>query len=204
MIENKLTKRHEHINGETVSYVINSALSLGLRSEIIRLQLQLIANFPAVVWLIPEGSLHITLMDWLAPFTNYNESPDNLYLKIKDEYIVTLKLILENKNKLNIHFNEIKVSATTVFIQASLDEELNQIRSAFLEKIALIPGTKPPANITHISIARFAGEYDLKILADFVERLTIDYKEVINEWRLVRETKLPMLEYKVIENFQLK
>lgn len=203
-MENKLTRRHEHINGETISYVINSGLSPGLCLEIVDLQRKIIKNFPSAVWPVPDESLHITLMDWLAPFTDYSGNPDNLYLKIKDEYTIALKSVLQNKNKLSIHFDEIRVSSTTIYIQASLDRELNQIRSDFLEKVALLPGTKPPANITHISIARFAGEYDLKPITDYLSRLSIEYKELISEWRLVRETKLPMLEYKVIEKFQLK
>ena len=197
----KLTRSHEHLKSETVSYIINSGFSRNSQKHIRRIQKQIEDKFSDIVWALPPDSLHITLMDWLAPFVDYGEHSDIVFHDIVGEYSHNLREILGRFTSLQLHFNTIKVSPTTIFIQATDSSLYNEIRGAFLERTDLLPNTKRPPTIVHTSIVRFTKEYDLTFIEDFVSRLKIDFIEEVKEFRLVRETQLPMLEYEIIDSF---
>lgn len=198
---NEVSKIHPHTGKNSISYVINTPLSVELSSNVVKIQNILSEKFGQKIWCVPEESLHLTLMDWLAPFTEYLENPDVIYQRVEVEYINALCEVLANQHQIKIHFDTVKVSPSTIFIQASLDKTLNKIRESFLQKVELLPGTKPPSNITHISIARFSEEFNLDVINDTLSDIIIDCPMTIDKWRLVRESKLPMLEYEVIEVF---
>lgn len=203
-IDMKKTQRHEHTEKNTISYVINSGISDKLARKVEKMQKVLKAEFGDIIWLLPKDALHITLMDWLAPFVDYQGHPDELFDKLKEEYIGVLKTVLQDQKSIQVYFNIVKVSPTTIIIQGKDDGSYAQIRKKFLEKIDLLPGTKFPPGIVHASIARFAGEDDMQKAEEIVPKLSIDLTETVKEFRLVRETKLPMLEYEVLERFKLK
>lgn len=202
-MESEKTIRHEHLKGETVSYVINSSFSDEFKNYIETIQEKIKDQFGNVVWNIPKESLHITLMDWLAPFVDYGKHPDELFKEIETEYKTVLREVLADVVLNPLHFETIKVSPTTIFIQANNDSSLNKIRETFLQKINLLPNTKQPPHIAHSSIIRFTQEYELAPIEKCISSLEIHFTETLSEFRLVRETKLPMLEYEVIDVFPI-
>lgn len=203
-MNNVLTQRHEHLEGKTISYVVNSGFSKSAQQCIASIQRKIEKEFGEAVWSIPKASLHITLMDWLAPFVDYGEDPDILFRKISSEYTKALIAALHEVRFVHIHFDTICVSPTTIFLQASKSDQLNRIREHVLKSIELLPSTKEPPDITHASIIRFTKETPIAPIAEYVSGLDISLEETLDEFRLVRETKLPMLEYEIIDTFKIE
>jgi len=197
------TRRHGHLGKESVSYVINSGFSEIATQHIYELQGKIKEKFTDKVWLLPNEALHITLMDWFAPFVDYGDDPDKLFEKYRADYTNELEKILTNQRAIKIHFDSVKTSPVTIFVEGSDDGSFGRIRKEFIASEKLLPGTKPPANIVHTSIARFTGEHSLTEVENFLSTLEVDFTEEIEEFRLIRESKSNMLEYKIIDKFQL-
>lgn len=204
MGEDSFTQRHPDLEKETVSYVLNTELSESGREAILKLQGQLKERLGKVLWLLPPDALHITLMDWLAPFVEYGDDPDKLFREHRHVYEEALREVLADIHPISVHFERIQVSPSTIHIEGSEDGSFAEIRGHFLEQIELLPGTKPAPDIVHASVARFTGKTDLREAEECVSDLSIDLTELVQGFRLVRETKLPMLEYEIIEEFSLK
>ena len=196
------TKRHPHLNAETIDYVVNSVFEHSSQNHVIEIQRNIGDQFKEI-WNLPPQSLHVTLMDWLAPFVEYPQPVDELYSELSDNYVSTLKDILRNVQPFKIHFNEIFASETTIVIRGDDGGVHNRIREEFLEKVELLPGTKPPAEIVHSSIARFSGPCDKKKIDEFLRDIDIDFTSKVSEFRIVRESIMPMLDFNIIERIPL-
>ena len=185
---------------DVVGYVINTELVQ--TKELDRLNTLIKQQFPNA-WLQPQNTQHVTLMDWLAPLVDYGKDKDEIFSEIQSSYTSALREILRDEPKITIHFNQVKISGTAVYIEGHDGGVFNIIRQAFLKKIHLIEGTKPPATIVHSTLARFTEPPFEKVINDFVTLAKISSVQEVETFRLVRETTSPMLEYKVIDEFHL-
>lgn len=196
---------HGYLNHSALGYMVNTLLSESTQNKIKALQDTFVSEFPDAVWLTPADALHITLLDWLAPLVEYKEDKGIVFEKIKLEYDAELSDILTTVRPIDVTFNSLIVSPSAIAIVA--DEKstqiFNDIRQRFLEKIDLLPNTKQPPSIVHSTIVRFVGEIALNNIKDFSETLDFSFIEQIDEFQLVRETTLPMLDYSVIKKYPL-
>ena len=194
-----------YIGKDAIGYMVNAGMSREATARIQIIQESAQEVFGNILWSTPAESLHVTLLDWLAPLTNYHKNKDALFEDIQASYDTVLDDILSDITKQPITFNRILVSPSAIVIVAdSAAHVFNEIRQNFLSRIELPPGTKQPPPIVHATIARFTGDYDAKKAESFTQQNDISIPEVINSFRLVRETKLPMLDYTVLKTYPLQ
>lgn len=201
----RTVNNRDYLNQTAVGYMINTLLSEPTQYEIKNLQDTFVSKFPDVVWATPTSALHVTLLDWLAPLVDYDDDKDRVFEKINPRYDSVLSSILATVEPIDVTFNSFIVSSSAIAIVA--DEKstqiFNDIRQMFLEKIDLLPNTKQPPNIVHSTIVRFVGEVALDNVKKLTETLDFSFVEHIDEFQLVRETTLPMLNYSVIKKYPL-
>jgi len=199
----EMTTPYEELNKEVVGYMLNSPLSIENYKTIRELQQYFETAFGDAVWNLPLESLHITLMDWIAPLVDYGRDKDNIFREIFSEYDSTLEKLLRNIGEIPIIFSEVHVSNGGVYLTAKDEGQFASIRNEFIDKITLIPGTKQPPSIIHTTIARFTEAVDLKPIQDMIAKESINFTQTIGYFILVRETKIPMLEREVIKTYPL-
>jgi hypothetical protein len=201
--EDRETMVDQNIGRQAAGYMVNSCLGADVVKQVEEIQRGLEALLPGKLWLPPAEALHITLLDLIAPLVDYNRDKDDLYRAYGDGYEGELEQLLKHQSPIILHFNKIEASQGAVFIQATDDGSYKRIREAFLERVELLSGTKLPPQIIHSSIARYQQEVSLGDVQQAVSQMKIDARCTISNFRLVRETKIPMLEFDVIHNYQL-
>lgn len=184
-------------------YVVNTSLEASIIDQIKNVQYELKEAFGDSVWCVPEKSLHITLMDWLAPLVDYGKEKDQLFKEIQTEYDEKLQKIIENHTAINLKPIELGISQNAIFIKFDDGGVFNQIRNEFTQEVKLIEGTKPPAQIVHTTIARFTREIDLSKVELLLKDCQISRETIVDKFRLVHETKTPMLESQEIKTYLL-
>lgn len=194
----------EHLNKKVDGYLINSGFSSQGKEAIGKLQNIIIQELNHSIWCPPTETLHVTLMDWLAPLVKYEIPTAELFAKYYPQYHKALEEILKNQKPISIRFNEIKVSPKAIFIQGEDDGTYEKIRNNFLRQITLLPETKQPPRIIHSTIACFTDEINLESLNKFISSLSVDFVETINNFRLVNETETPMQKYNILKEYHLK
>lgn len=201
----ELTTKQESIEKPALGYMINTFLSNSSSAGISDLQNAISVEYPEMIWIPPKETLHITLMDWLAPLVEYSKDKDKLFEEIFPQYNAILEEILKNLEPININFSEFIVSASAIAIKGDNQgtEIFNQIREQFLSKVDLLPNTKRPPNIVHTTIARFIGSVALEDASNFLGKLSPSIDERVTGFQLVRETKVPMIEYSTLRHYSL-
>ena len=195
----------DYLNQSAVGYMVNTLLSEPTQNEVKKLQDIFVSKFRDAVWSTPANTLHVTLLDWLAPLVDYGEDKDQVFEKINPEYSAVLNGILKTIRPIDLTFNRLVVGpfAVAIVTDEKSTQVFNNIRQQFLEKIDLLPNTKQPPNIVHSTIIRFVDEIDLNSVKKFAETLNFSFIERVNVFQLVRETALPMLDYSVIKKYPL-
>lgn len=185
-------------------YVLNTPFSDQNADLIMSLIDKIKSEYDTSVYCTGRDSLHITLLDWIAPLVDYgSQDKAKLFNQIYDQYDATIEAITANMHKFEVTFDTIQVSPSTVYISGHDNGEFAQIRNRFLETTELLPDTKLPPTIIHSSLARFTDEIDFSKVESFVSKLSIDFKQTINNFRLVHSHREPMLEFEVIKNYSL-
>lgn len=192
------------IGRNVVGYMLNSSLSTENQAKVADLQAILAQEYGDALWLTPPETLHITLLDWLAPLVDYKADKGQLFEELFSSYDKALAQILNNIGGIEVAFNKLQASPGAIFIQGSDDGQFNAIRNEFTSRINLLPGTKQPPSIIHFTAARFIKEIELEPLRKLLATQPVYFKQTINQFRLVRETKIPMLEYEVVKQYKLK
>ncbi len=195
----------EYLRTQATGYMVNTLLSHESQLAIAEIQDSLQDRFPTILWSTPPEALHVTLLDWLAPLVDYNQSKDDLYKKLFAEYDTALNDALTNIKPIEVHFNKVLVSSSAIALVAD-DTNIHPfttIRTRFLDSVVLLPDTKQPPTIVHSTIARFIGTAALDEVRMFAETLHVSVHETIKGFQLVRETELPMLAYTAIKKYPL-
>ena len=199
-----ISQINSDIGKEALGYVINSSLSKVSQDVVSQIQNQLKENFSDLFWFPPTEALHVTLLDLIAPLVSYLQGKDFIFEENKRKYVTLFEGLTKDQTSIRINFDQILVSSSAIYITGTDDGSYQNIRSAFIDKVELEPGTKMPPSIIHVSIARFIKEVDLENIKEFVSELNINFNEIVTEFRLVKETKIPMLDYSVLQKFSLK
>jgi len=188
-----------------LGYMMNSGFSDVNADILANLISEIDAEFSEAVFCMPKPSLHITLLDWIAPLTDYDgQDKDRLYETISGDYDRAMADILSSLGPIEVHFDEIVVSPNTIFVRGHDDGSFQKIREQFLEKVELLPGTKLPPQIIHSSLARFTKPIDLGKINAFMASKAVNIIETVTSFRLVRSTREPQLEFEVLKQYQLK
>lgn len=197
------TSINQDINRLVNGYMINAIPSSANSQKVAQLQAKLAAQFGDDLWLTPPMTLHITLMDWIAPLVEYGTDKETLFNDILPEYDEALTEILREQPPIMVHFDTLKVTPGAIILIGHDDGSFKRIRDSFLQKIELIPDTKKPPTIIHSTIARYKTEQDLQPLVDFVTDQELAFDCAISLFRLVQERVTPMLEYNLLKEYHL-
>ena len=184
--------------------MLNSALSTDGISKVAECQALLQSHLGDYIWNTPTEALHITLMDWLAPLIDYGRDKDALFDEVFGPYDETLTEVLRPYGLINVKFAEIRISPSAIFAVGTDDGQFGEIRKKFLAREKLLPNTKAPPSIIHFTISRFLKEMPVSELSDLISDITFGFSQEVDEFRLVREDRLPMLSSKVIKRYSLK
>jgi hypothetical protein len=199
----EMTKADKNIGKEVVGYVVCEYFSEQAKKEISKVQKIISDKFGDAVWIAPIDSLHITLMDWLAPFVEYKKDKEGIFTEIFPEYDRVISECLLNKGAIDIIFNRIKVTDSAVIIIGEDNGKFNEIRKDFLDKIELIGDTKRPPQIIHSTICRFIKELPIAEVEDVLKGVEIEFKEVVGEFNLIRAKTSPMLDFSIVKIYKL-
>lgn len=198
-----VTQLYTDLNLRVTGYMLNVALDERNQEVVSELQQRLLGEFGDIVWTLPPESLHITLMDWVAPLVDYGRNKDLLFHEVFSEYDSVLHQIISSVDKFDITFNTLNVSTGGIFLTAVDNGEFQKIRSNFTDRVELQPGTKQPPKIIHTTIARFQKEIPLEEVEDFISQQKVHFTQTVGEFRLVNEKTIPMLEYELIKTYPL-
>lgn len=201
----ELTIKQESIEMPALGYMINTLLSEKSSAEVSALQKSISLEYPGMVWTPPKETLHITLMDWPAPLVEYSKDKDGLFEEIFPQYNAILEEILKDLEPININFSEFIVSSSAIAIKGDNQcaKIFNKIREQFLSRVDLLPDTKRPPKIVHTTIARFIGSVAIEDVSNFLAKTPPSIDERVTEFQLVRETKVPMIEYSTLRRYSL-
>jgi 2'-5' RNA ligase len=197
------TTPYKELSKNVVGYMLNSPLDIESQQAVHILQSRLKDLFGETIWIVPVESLHITLMDWIAPLVDYGQDKDEIFQEIFAEYESTLEGILKEISEIPVTFSDIHVSSGGVYLTGTDQGQFATIRDRFLEHVDLIAGTKQPPSIIHVTIARFMKAVDLKPIQDTIAQESMTFSQPISSFVLVRETKIPMLEREIIKTYTL-
>lgn len=189
----------KHVSG----YMVNAIPDDSNLQRIAEFQTELQAQFSDNLWLTPPDTLHITLLDWIAPLVDYGEDKDTLFKKHFTEYDTVLSDILQNQDSITIKFDTIKVTPGAIIITASDDGSFQHIRSQFMQRVELPPHTKLPPTIIHSTIARYITEQNLQPIEKFAASHSMMFGQKVTHFRLVHEHVTPMLNYTLLKKYIL-
>lgn len=191
------------IGTTNIGYAIVAIPSEAMKNKIGTLLEDLSRNLPGVLWTMPPEQLHVTLCEIIQP-KPYTQDKDELYNELKDEYEAKLSTIFSMLSPFTVTFDTIDASDQAVIIKASDSSGLNVIRSQIVSSIQLPNETRTPPDITHSSVARYLQAADLKEVQGVVSTHTFNIEEEIACFKLLRTTKLPLEEYDVLAEYNLR
>lgn len=188
---------------KVLGYVLNTGLSEENQKKVTEVQLQLSKELPGLIWPQPPATLHITLLDLLAPLVDYGQSKDQIFEDIFPHYDHTIENILREHKPVMVDFNNIKIAPKAIYALGTDDGTYQKIRSQFTANIELLPGTKPPPGIIHFTVARFLQEIDQSNVIEFLTTINFSLSQCVDNFRLVREFISPMLGYQILKTYRL-
>ena len=190
------------INKPCIGFMVNTAFndeSLSLLSPIVE---AIKVSLGDAVHVAPASSLHITLLDWIAPLIDYDGADkDLLYEKVSEKYDTALSNAIIGHLPAKVNFTELCVSPSTIYIRGYDNGAFANIRSSFTENVRLPPNTKLPPQIIHSSLARFTKKIDLERVTQLVGMLPVDFVYEVTGFRLIRSTKEPLMEYTLLKHY---
>jgi hypothetical protein len=200
----KLSQPVNWVNKPFVGYIVNTEFSDDNAEILGDLISEIQVMFNDAVFCMPKASLHTTLLDWIAPLVDYGgQDKDRLFAQVQPTYDTVLSEVLSSVKPITIQFDELKVSPTTIFMVGHDSGEFQNIRQQFLGKVELLPDTKLPPQIIHSSLARFTKPTDLGLVNSFLAKKTLNITQTVTNFRLIRTTREPMLEFEVLKRYKL-
>lgn len=198
------TQAVEWINKPSEGYVMNTLFSEENASTIMKLVDTLNQRYGSSVFCMPKESLHITLLDLVAPLVDYGgKNKQALFKGIYGDYDAALSKILAHEQSFDVVFDTLHVAPTTIFISGHDNGQFERIRNKYLDTVELLPGTKRPPRIIHSSLARFTEEIDLAEVEEFIASQSILLQQPIKSFQLVHTFREPMLEFEALKTYSL-
>lgn len=202
--KHELTQPIDWLNKPAVGYVVNTVFSPENAAKLGKLAAEIDAELGQALFCAPQESLHITLMDWIAPLVAYDgKDKEQLFAEIHEQYDVALQQAIKAHGEITVHFGTIKVAPNTVFIVGHDDGQFQDIRDKFVSSINLLPGTKLPPTIIHSSLGRFIKKIDMDRVNQVLANKTIDITQVVTDFRLVKTPDATLAHTELIKQYQL-
>ena len=198
------TVPHPYLGRQFIGYVVNSDFSEASQDRIAELQQKFRDQFGNALIISSPETLHITLMDWLAPLVDYGRDKDKIFKEIFEEYDRVVEKSVEDIGPIDVRFGTIGVGSEAIFLTGKDEGQYQTIRERFLGQVSLLPNTKMPPKIIHTTIARFSTVMDLQPVRDFATTQLISFDETINNFRLLRSADTTMDAKKIIKRYYLK
>lgn len=193
-----------HDIGRAVTgYMVNAIFDHASKQIIADVQDALGKEFGDSIWLTPIDSLHITLLDWIAPLVDYGEDKSKLFRDHFDQYDAALQTSLLDIKPIFLQFDTVKATPGAVIIAASDNTVLDSIRQHTIDQVTLLEGTKQPPKITHSTIARYNKSFPLEQIICFLEDYSINFTYNVDHFRLIREDIAPQLQYEVLKEYPI-
>jgi hypothetical protein len=190
-------------NRQVTGYIVNTMISENAQRSILAIQRKIGYAFPDAIWLAPDTSLHITLLDLLAPLVDYGKDKDVLFGELQETYDKVLSEILLAQAPIDVTFDAIEVYPAAIIVKGHDDGSFERIRQQFLSKVDLLPGTKQPPSIIHVTICKFVKPISVDEVRTAVQYDTVSFKETVNTFQVARESQVFMLKYKTIKSYDL-
>ncbi len=200
----EMTEPYRDKGREVVGFMLNAGLGSDTTSRVADAQDKLVETWGKAIYCPPAESLHITLMDWIAPLVDYGKEKDEIFREIYSDYDKVFREVIENMSTIKVSFREIHISSNAIIIVGTDGGQFRSIRQGFLDKVELLPGTKRPPSIIHCTIARFNEAIELEPIKHFIDHIQFFAEENVKSFRLVKETRTPMLDYTVHGNYDLR
>ena len=198
------TTPYQDLNLKVTGYMLNAELSDVNQVVVRNLQEKFKSEYGELLYTLPTESLHITLMDWVAPLVEYGKDKTELFQELFDDYDTALVETLAGIGEISVTFDTLKVSSGAIFLIGHDSGQFQSIRDGFLDKIQLVEGTKQPPSIIHTTIGRFMNEVPLEPIQEFALGESINFVQPITAFRLVNEKTIPMLEFELVKSYPLK
>lgn len=94
------TEPVDWLNKKRKGYVMNAAFSPDNSATVVRLMRSIQQELGDAVFVMPERSLHITLLDWIAPLVDYGRDKHDLYQEIYNSYDHAMKQVFHTSRQL--------------------------------------------------------------------------------------------------------
>lgn len=183
---------------------MNAEFSDENAQQLVELINKLQVEFGGAVYGMPRPSLHITLLDWIAPLVDYDgQDKGALFARVRPTYDKVMADILSEVGPIRVHFDTIQVAPTTIIVVGHDDGQFQSIRDQFVQRVDLLPGTKLPPQIIHSSIARFTKPIELGPVAELIQSQKVDFVQQVDAFRLVHTRQEPMLDFEVLKRYEL-
>lgn len=197
-----MTEIKRNINKPINAYALVAMMSPSGQGHLKNLLQNLKEDIGGGLWVMPPNALHITLFE-IVQDKNYSDNPDNIFNKNADTYINKPAHILSAYKPIAVDFNEIFASPQAIIIKGNDDGSFGQIRKQILQSMDLPAGTALPPQIIHSSIARYTQEMPLDSVREVASKYTINFVEVVQEFRLIHSLISPLQKYEVIKTYPL-
>jgi hypothetical protein len=200
-----MTEPVDWIDTPRTGYVMNAEFSETNKDVLMSYMQRIQETFGESVFCTPRDSLHVTLLDWVAPLVDYDgKDKTALYKEVRSVYNGTMTEILSAvKSPIKIHFEEFRVSPTTIYMVGKDNGEFQTIRSEFVTRVQLLPNTKLPPTIVHCSLARFIKPIDLQQASETISKIFVDFEQDVTNFRLLRSYREPLLEFKLLKRYEM-
>lgn len=191
------------IERPVLGYMLNTLPDEESRKKIADLQMKVNQRFGDIIWSTPPNTLHITLMDWVAPLVDYEKDKKILFDELFPTYDAALTQILKDYGPITVNFTEAKATPGAIIATGQDKGLFNDIRSRFLSEVELPPNTKEPPTIVHSTIARYRKRVKLEPIADFIAQHPLTFTLKVDHFRLVREDVAPQIKHVLLKKYPL-
>lgn len=204
-MERQYSEPNKFIGKRHLGFVINAAFS-GESSKTISNWLDgLNQTVPEGIYTMPQESLHITVLDWIAPlFDLGGVDKRKLFEKLSPEFDRAFTNALEGLKQFQIRFEEIRITPGTIILVGQDNGQFQKIRNGFTKSITYPQGSKQPPTIIHSSIARFAEpSVDIRPVQEYAAQKPLIFTQTVDSFRLIETTREPMQDFSVIKTYEL-
>ncbi|EKE19567.1 MAG: hypothetical protein ACD_8C00138G0010 [uncultured bacterium] len=199
----ELTVVNKYIGKDVIGYVVMTRISNDAKNEVSEIQARIAEKFKDSVYCLPKDSLHVTFMDWISPFAEYDKDKDVLFEEIFPNYNSALEKSIANSGAINVHFNAIEVYPDAIILIGQDGGKYNEIREKFVSEADLIKDAKKPPQIVHITICRFLKEVSVLDVKNFIKEITVDIDEKVYNFELIRVARSPLSKYSIVKKYDL-
>lgn len=186
---------------DVVAYWIVSPVSDVVAQIIAGLQASLVERFSDAIWSVPRESLHISF-NALSPFFE-SDKIVNAPSAVPSSYGDTFQELVLGQKPIKLHFDTVEAFPAAIILKAHDDGSYKRLREQFNERVELPAGTKPTPAIIHTTICKFHQPIDLSEVQDFLSTKTVEIDMLVNEFRIVREKILYMVDFDILQQFDL-